>query len=361
MSELLKTIERLRKNKNDISELNSKISQLKSDEEEILRNCGDLSGLSVEDEERRIKSINETIAIVSSDDAKKALENEVNDIKYNIDQFKVLMAVRKSKDDHKKVLSEMLAEFDKDYQIYLSERESFEREMAAVREGKFEEKPKKVFTVVKKDKKYGLKSEEEKLPQPEPVVKETEEFVEETMHPLNVLCGVMEKFHKVYCYETKTKGECYSDSKMQRFWSEINISRDQVKQIMKICYEEKIPGMTEEQVLKLKLSLPTELLSTLGRKDIIKVRSRKTPVYNQENIRNMWREKFTYGLICQLRDLVMTKIEISKADDAKYEDVLLYEDSITQFMEQNTDHVEKDSGFFKCDKAVYEAFCVVEE
>ena len=47
--------------------------------------------------------------------------------------------------------------------------------------------------------------------------------------------------------------------------------------------------------------------------------------------------------------------------DAEYEEFLFYEQSITQFMEQNTDHIVRDSGIFKSDKPVYEAFCVAEE
>lgn len=354
----VKAIENLGTMKAEISAVKEKLNELETEETAISAVTGEMN---LEKDQKKMQLIEATLKVLDSEESKASLTKELETIQNRIKDFERLDSISNEKIDLEKKLNQLIKKLKTGLKKYNSEKNLFETEIATLG---VEICDKKVAAKETPIENQATELEEEvetksdsitALPDEIVPVVETktveEKAKENTVHPLQVLCEIMKNFDEVYQYNVSPSTDNSYSVAFASSWEEV-ILPEKVFYISDICDEKEIPGMTPSQVRKLKFSLPTELLGLIGREDVIDERRKKTSVY-KENGRNTWRSKFTYQIISELWDMVNEKIN---ATEEKSADI---EADIEEFMIANTDHIES-TGIFKLEKAVWEAFAVVE-
>lgn len=354
----IKAIENLGTLKSEISAVKEKLYELETEETAISAVAGEAN---LEKDQKKLQLIEATLKILDSEESKASLNKELETIQNRIKDFERLDAISNEKTELDKKLSQLIKKLKAALKKYNSEKNTFEAEIATLgveicdKKVASKETPAGNGATEPEEKVEATSDSRTSYPDEIVPVVETktveEKTKENTVHPLQVLCEVMKNFDEIYQYNVSPSMDDSYSVAFSSSWEEV-ILPEKVFYISDICDEKEIPGMTPSQVRKLKFSLPTELLGLIGREDVIDERRKKTSVY-KENGRNTWRSKFTYQTIAKLWDMVNEKI------NATEEKALDIEADIEEFMVANTDHIET-SGFLRLEKAVWEAFAVVE-
>lgn len=365
---VIKAIEALDEVKSEISEVRLKLCSLETTSIAIIAVVGETN---IDKERNKLRLFEAALEMAETSECKASTKKEIDAIKSRISSYEQLESIISEKEELSKKYDPLLKEYkkrkcekEKYEKLYSDECATFEAKIFGenvANDNKTSETCSEIpvdntdsETIIVND---DTGSESNSTTVMESVSEVTSDEDEENSesnslldHPLMGVLNVMSVYNDLYTYDTKTTGEKYSVA-YSNLWKDIQISKEDESFISMLCKENAdIPGMTNYQVRKLVLSLPTELLKKIGCEDIIEERKAETENYVKGG-RNNWRSEFTYSLICDLAELVFNKVKATSPEEAEK-----YEYLIDKFMERNTDHL---SGkvIKKCVKG---AFCIVD-
>ena len=163
------------------------------------------------------------------------------------------------------------------------------------------------------------------------------------LNPILALAKVLRKFENL-------TGQLDSDKYIKRSFlsfREVLIEEPEKEAISRMFNEEKCHGLTDEQTKVIILSMPKEIITALGRKDILEMRKTAVEsVYTKGFLNSEIRPKFTYKLISKLGNLILSDVSESEL-------------KIKVFFNENSDKIIKSK--YGKENPDYRAFAVLKE
>jgi len=306
-------------------------------------------GNTLPKQNERLLAIDAALSAVSSEETKKALNCEISNLCRSIKNLELIDKQNKVREDHLKKLKCYSEKLFNAVQVYKKKQTIFERSIGAVSG--------QVMELLKSDD-SNLTEEETKQSDElsntettffEPAtLEEKEEKVDETpssaandetvtddsycefatvdetekkapveaeatftyskvkLNPILALAKILRRFENL---TSQLDSEKYN-KRLYATFKEVAIEESEKEAICEMFDSCTCPGLTDEQSKVIILSIPKEIITALGRKDIIEMRKTAvSEVYTKGFLNTEVRSKFTYKLMKQLGSIILSDVE----------------------------------------------------
>ena len=328
------------------------------------------SGKTLYEQNERLRAITVALNAVAGEETKKALNSEINSLQYSIKNLNRIDELSRARVEHISILKGYSEKLVNSFELYKEKKLAFERRIGAIsgvamelmkseeeglsdsslpekreqsaaiipseapimsgvskktsttaEENSLEEifKPKK-NTLFKPDTipavEYAVSSETNNDADFEPT--EEEEKASETveacsasaapvkLNPIFAISKILRRFENL---TSQLDSEKYN-KRLYNTFKEVLIEEPEKEAICKMFDTGKCAGLTDEQTKVIILSMPKEIITALGRKDILEMRKTAAEaVYSKGFLNTECRPFFTYKLIGQLSSLILSDTE----------------------------------------------------